>query len=510
MWIILLDHSGSMHGPFEGEVEVAGRVRISKASTKLEAAKEALLTDLRGLDPSTHVALIGFMSQASMLYEGPSGQIQEIRAKLDGLHAGGGTSIANALDFAAGYLTSQAGSREPKQVLVISDGLSDLEPARTAAERLVAASGAAIHAILIDPTEEGWQVARAIAIDGRVDAVKSAGELADQVAGVHIPELKASGHPALVREGFRREAALVTERITPDERVAFTAAYPTVVLPAQWYSLFVYCHLAHLQDAIAELISRRWEALGLQPGTSAAPAQLARGTLLRLKPRVEGLTFNPVDQQIAWLEDIHEVAFRLQAPADLAGRALLGAVDVHVGEAVVARLPISIRVRMLDEPAEAEEQATVTARTFEKIFASYAHVDSHIVDACAEVYRALGIYMLIDRTELRSGVNWRETIRGLIEDCDLFQLYWSEAASRSSEVEKEWREAQGLQSRKGDHFIRPLYWDKPLPEPPGELSYLHFAPLDLGALAAAIGRPLGGASQASKRARPRRGTKPSR
>jgi hypothetical protein len=49
MWLILLDHSGSICDPFSGKVEFAGRTRESGAAGKLETAKESLLEHLQGL-----------------------------------------------------------------------------------------------------------------------------------------------------------------------------------------------------------------------------------------------------------------------------------------------------------------------------------------------------------------------------------------------------------------------------------------------------------------------------
>jgi hypothetical protein len=355
MWIVLLDHSGSMGDPFGGEAAFAGRARPSEAATKLEAAKEALLADLSGLGPSTRIALIAFTEQPSLRFEGLCSQVDEIRTQLDLLHPEDGTDIGNALDFAARYLEGRPEDAGARRALVISDGLSDLADARAAAERLVAASSVVIDAILIDPSEEGEQVARAIAIDGRVDAVTSAVGLRIGVAAAAREQLKASGDPALVVEGFRQEAETVTGRIAPEEKVTFTAAYPGLIEPAQWYSLLVYCHAARLEDTVVELLNRRRGELGIHPATSTVGIQLGRGTLLRLTPRVEGIFFNPPGQEIAWLEDVHEVVFRFLGVPDFAGKTLLGTVEVHVGPVLVAQLPLSIRIRGEGDLAAEEE-----------------------------------------------------------------------------------------------------------------------------------------------------------
>jgi len=43
-------------------------------------------------------------------------------------------------------------------------------------------------------------------------------------------------------------------------------------------------------------------------------------------------------------------------------------------------------------------------------------------------------------------------------------------------VTEEWKYALGL---KRDDFVKPLYWEEPLPPPPGELARLHFSKIKL-------------------------------
>jgi hypothetical protein len=86
--------------------------------------------------------------------------------------------------------------------------------------------------------------------------------------------------------------------------------------------------------------------------------------------------------------------------------------------------------------------------------------------------------VLRDIDTLRSGERWQERLYGMIDDADIFQLYWSPAASASPFVEREWRHALGLAR---PAFIRPVYWQDPMPSPPDELGDLHFARLSLAA-----------------------------
>ena len=60
----------------------------------------------------------------------------------------------------------------------------------------------------------------------------------------------------------------------------------------------------------------------------------------------------------------------------------------------------------------------------------------------------------------------------MIDQADIFQLCWSQSAKKSPYVEREWRRAL---MRNRESFVRPLYWEDPMPPPPAELASLHFA-----------------------------------
>src|SRR5439155_21749283 len=106
-----------------------------------------------------------------------------IKVALDGLVADDGTDIAAALDKASEY-AAKLSNVPIIQVLVISDGLSNLASAQSSAQQFAHQHAVIINVILIDPTDDGEQVARAIAVNGEVLAVTSSGEFAESVSDV--------------------------------------------------------------------------------------------------------------------------------------------------------------------------------------------------------------------------------------------------------------------------------------------------------------------------------------
>ena len=263
------------------------------------------------------------------------------------------------------------------------------------------------------------------------------------------------------------------------EKVQFTGGYPGAVTAHQWYNVLLYIHLKDRAQDVRNLLEKQSAEIGesMISGAGASRA-IERGTTLKLVPELKGFRFNPPVLELEWFEDVQQVRFRLMAESDLAGSSSLGAIDVYAAGLLIAQVPLSIRVRQPGE-TETEESQVTLARMFEKVFASYSHKDKAVVDACCELSRSMGIFMYVDSASLLSGDDWEKRLREAIRDSDVFQLFWSTDSSASKEVEKEWRVALGLVGEKTERFIRPLYWQQPLPSVPRELSAFHFGQLHL-------------------------------
>lgn len=264
--------------------------------------------------------------------------------------------------------------------------------------------------------------------------------------------------------------------------VLFTTYYPQRLLPGIWKSLLAYVHVPRAMDAVAEDASRRWEGRGESPprSRSAATQSIRRGSRIEVVPDMPGCRFNPERVSFDWLEDWHRAEFRVQAmPGQKAGMALNGRLNFYVGPVLVGETKIWTYVPELDAADLAEEivQAEASA-IYQSIFVSYSHRDTAIVEHMEKAYVALGLEYLRDVKKLRSGEAWNAALLEMIDRADIFQLYWSAAASRSEFVEQEWRRAL-RRSKSG--FIRPLFWEAPMEPPPPELRHFHFARLALSA-----------------------------
>jgi len=120
---------------------------------------------------------------------------------------------------------------------------------------------------------------------------------------------------------------------------------------------------------------------------------------------------------------------------------------------------------------------STSTSSFQKVFGSYSRHDVEVVKTVASVLKRVGLGELRwDLQFLNAGDNWADTIAEEIEASDRFQLFRSENARRSLNVEKEWRLALSLERKK---FIKPVYWREPVAPIPEALNHLHFAYLDV-------------------------------
>ena len=320
--------------------------------------------------------------------------------------------------------------------------------------------------------------ARTALAEGQPDvAIRRMDELLSEIPGERrAQQLKAEA----VERGLTTPPRLVA-----DENVQFTVFRRSAIKPERWYPLLVFAHLSERRadappdeaDPIAEVQAQAAQVLGEDAGafrssTEDAGHPVIREGELRVVPRVEGVTFNPPERRFLWTENVHREDFRMRADAALVGRTARGVVTVFAGNLILADIQIGIQVKAeaVDGPPEPSH-----ARAYRHIFASYSHRDSSIVEEFEAHAAATGDRYVRDVITLRAGEEWDQRLLDLIKQADVFQLFWSWNALASPLVREEWQHALALNR---PHFVRPVYWEEPLPAgpglPPETLRRLHF------------------------------------
>jgi hypothetical protein len=184
---------------------------------------------------------------------------------------------------------------------------------------------------------------------------------------------------------------------------------------------------------------------------------------------------------------------------------LRGRLTVYLGAFILADVDLTIRVdasaalpslssgrSLRAAAAPMADLVPATGSPYRRIFPSYSHQDTAIVEQAEAFGLMLGDVYLRDRTTLRSGEDWDARLLELMDQADVFQLFWSSNSMRSNYVRREWEHAVALNR---PSFIRPTYWETPMPTsarpvlPPDELRSLHFHCFAPIAAVSDLGRP---------------------
>ena len=278
-----------------------------------------------------------------------------------------------------------------------------------------------------------------------------------------------------------------------DENVQFTVYRPGRVRPMEWYPLLAFAHLADRPpDApptaphpLQQVQEQAKQALGklaesYQPIVQDSEQPVPREAELTFVPDVEGVEFNPPCRTFRWQETVHQEQFRLRASQRMNKKPARGHLSVFLGSIRLADVSLTIHVddACKDGPDTAPLEAD-TLKRYRRIFPSYSHKDTAIVEQCERFADKMGLgdTYLRDAVALHSGEVWERRLEELIEEADAFQLFWSSRSMHSEFVQREWEYALAL-GRPG--FVRPVHWEMPLPAcpekdlPPKALSRVHF------------------------------------
>jgi hypothetical protein len=298
--------------------------------------------------------------------------------------------------------------------------------------------------------------------------------------------------------GLRLVDPTLAQRRTGLDEVQFTVYRPKVVRPGEWYAMLSFVHLADrrpgapatMPDPIEQVRQEAEQFLGERSKefreTSADALQaIPQEAEITLVPDIPGIAFNPERRTFRWLEDVHREEFRLKASPELDGTTARGHLMAYLGAILLAEVDLAIRVdSTYRSTADADAPDVATSRPYRKIFASYSHQDVAIVRQYERFVTTLGDRYLRDVLDLHAGEAWDQGLLKLIDSADVFQLFWSTNAMASPNVRREWEYALALGRA---HFIRPTYWEEPLPEsrelglPPEALRRLHFHRIATGA-----------------------------
>ena len=154
----------------------------------------------------------------------------------------------------------------------------------------------------------------------------------------------------------------------------------------------------------------------------------------------------------------------MKASASVDKREVEGQMTVYLGNIILTEVPLRLSVD--SDYVAPESQPGAMARAAPSLIGKFS-LPTHtrtpqIVEDFENYVESLGDEYLRDVRTLRSGQKWSEELERMIRDASVFQLFWSSNSMMSDYVKQEWEYALGL--NRGGKFIRPVYWEEPLPK----------------------------------------------
>lgn len=273
------------------------------------------------------------------------------------------------------------------------------------------------------------------------------------------------------------------------DNAQFSLFRPARIISNHWHQMLFFAYFdtsssgSGEKDCLTEVVKQAEKILaedftGYVKLTQDSSSAIPHESEITVIANGEKLEFNPSQRSFQWLEDIHKEEFRFRSINANNGDTLRGSIRIFLGSIQIADIFFGIKVfNSGTENDNFQPVESSKANHYRKIFASYSHKDVSVLKQIEQHALALGDKYLRDINHLRSGEVWSERIKEMIEEADIFQLFWSTNSMRSSFVKKEYEYALSLGK---PNFVRPTYWQIPLPEspeerlPPEELKNLHF------------------------------------
>jgi hypothetical protein len=202
-------------------------------------------------------------------------------------------------------------------------------------------------------------------------------------------------------------------------------------------------------------------------------SEIARGSHVEVSLSQPELSIAEPHQTVIWRGEPVFCQFAVRLPDAPAGTCFYPVVRIAVGGALTGRIMFSLRT----EPAAIHPKSALQgeqARAYTHAFLSYASPDRKEVLKRAQALAAARVSYFQDVLKLDPGARWEREIYKNIDRCDLFLLFWSQAARDSEWVIREAEYALRRQDRGDEPDIVPVILESPPPLPPPSLAAIHF------------------------------------
>lgn len=299
-------------------------------------------------------------------------------------------------------------------------------------------------------------------------------------AGGAVPGSAARRSPAGLFSGlrslFRRWATEERNAAQPQiDPVDCTVFAPPAAAPRQAVRVQIFAHPPG-EGASAANTATDPKPATIRSGFRRLEIDVERGAELRFRLEMPHLAVNNRVQSFLWAGSPGVAQFDVTVPGEAAGATVNGTVRVDLDTVPIGLIKFKLDILAIGLSPPPSEPRGDVAYPFRKAFISYATSDRADVLKRVPMLTQLQIDFFREVLNAEPRERWEKQLYHYIDECDLFLLFWSPAASRSDWVLKEVRYA--LDRAEKDAFgrpeIRPVIMPGPPVDPPSDLKGLHF------------------------------------
>jgi hypothetical protein len=247
---------------------------------------------------------------------------------------------------------------------------------------------------------------------------------------------------------------------------------PPAAPPGQTILIQVFLHLAN-QAERASFLASTMDASAKLKATKSLDLTIKRGARVKIALSAEGLEVDAPVQSVVWRGEPAFCQFLVTIPAGTDGQSFFLVIRVGDGKLVGA-----IKFRLSADATASQPSSEPLgdhAKRYQYAFVSYASNDRREVLKRVEMLEILKTEFFQDILSLDPGDRWEKKLYENIDRCDLFLLFWSQAAADSQWVIKEAEYALAHQQKNpnGEPDLVPVVLEQNVPPPPS-LSAFHF------------------------------------
>ncbi len=248
---------------------------------------------------------------------------------------------------------------------------------------------------------------------------------------------------------------------------------PPAVEPGATFLVQVFAHLPE-HEAQAATQAREFDDEAKPRATVRLELPVFEGERLAFELLLPGLLVDDPVQRMAWIDSPQSVQFGVSVPRNFPPRTVIGTVRISRDSVPVGHLKFKLSVCEPGSVPSGKCAPSPEMHRYNRAFISYASADRNEVLKRTQMLAVNGIEFFQDILTFNPGERWERRLYLEIGRSDVFYLFWSSAAKKSTYVIKEVQYA--LKCNGGNELAPPEIVPviiEPVEAPP-ELAHLHF------------------------------------